>query len=147
MTTRNILLLALAALCREGSAATHARFDLATTAAGPFPSDKFAIAEPSHITGLRINLPLPDCEERPSDCADLQVVNELDGFNIQPRLSIPFDGPIDPKSATSRTVFLVQLGSTENPPMVGINQIFGTRRPIRYTPNPTTCSTSTHAMP
>jgi fermentation-respiration switch protein FrsA (DUF1100 family) len=50
-------------------------------------------------------------------------VNELDGFNIQPRLSIPFDGPIDPESATSRTVFLLQLGSAVTPAMVGINQI------------------------
>ena len=49
MTTRNILLLALAALCREGSAATHARFDLATPAGGPFPSDKFDLVISSAV--------------------------------------------------------------------------------------------------
>jgi hypothetical protein len=38
------------------------------------------------------------------------VLNALDGFNLQPRVSIPFDGPIDPSSVTSETLFLVSLG-------------------------------------
>ena len=122
MNVRNITLLAVIAACR-GSAATHARFDLSSPQGGPFPSNRFAIAEPSHITGIRVNLPLPNCDARPSDCADLQVVNELDGFNIQPRLSIPFDGPIDPQSVSSSTVFLVRLGGASSGPTVGVNQI------------------------
>ena len=36
----------------------------------------------------------------------------LNGFNLQPRLSVPFSGPIDANSVTSDTVFLVSLGST-----------------------------------
>jgi hypothetical protein len=28
---------------------------------------------------------------------DLEVINPLDGFNLQPRPSIPLDGPIDPR--------------------------------------------------
>lgn len=99
---------------------THARFDLSTPQGAPFPSNRFTVPEPSHITGLRVNLPLPDCDARPSDCADLRVVNELDGFNIQPRLSIPFDGPIDPGSVTSGALFLLRLPGG---PAVGINQV------------------------
>jgi hypothetical protein len=57
----------------------------------------------------------PHCDPRPSDCADLQVVNELDGFNVHPRLSIPFDGPIDPGSITDSTVFLLRLGARACP--------------------------------
>jgi len=45
----------------------------------------------------------------------------LDGFNLQPRLSIPFSGPIDVSTVSSRTVFLVRLGHSGDP--VGINQI------------------------
>ena len=36
----------------------------------------------------------------------------LDGFNVQPRLSIPFDGQIDVTTVTSETVFLVPLGGS-----------------------------------
>jgi hypothetical protein len=73
-------------------------------------------------------LPKPDCAARPSDCADIDVLNELDGFNLQPRLSIPFDDAIDVGSVTSRSVFLVSLGSTlpgggPAGEVVGINQV------------------------
>src|SRR5207237_1405424 len=78
----------------------------------PFPSDVFTVVDPSHNTGIRINLPKPDCAVRPSDCADIDVLNMLDGFNAQPRMSIPFNGPIDPGSVSSTNVFLKSLGST-----------------------------------
>lgn len=77
-----------------------------------FPSDVFTVKDPSQNTGRRVNLPKPSCVERPSDCADIDVINTLDGFNLQPRLSIAFDGPIDVSTVSSRTVFLISLGST-----------------------------------
>jgi dienelactone hydrolase len=125
-----ITLLVLVALtsAQSDTPRTRALFDLATPQGAPFPSNRFTVPEPGHLTGLRIDLPLPDCDSRPSDCADLQEVNELDGFNIQPRLAIPFDGPIDPGSVTSQTIFLLRLGNTVAPQgsvstMVGINQL------------------------
>ncbi len=90
----------------------HALFDLATPAGGPFPSNWFTVRDRTQNTRLRVNLPHPDCNERPSDCEDIDVLNELDGFNMQPRLSIPFDGPIDVHSVSSRNVFLISLGDT-----------------------------------
>src|SRR5439155_455939 len=73
------------------------------------------------------NLPKPNCATFPSDCADIDVLNTLDGFNLQPRISIPFTGPIDPASVNSSNVFLVSLGSTtrgaHGGKVVGINQI------------------------
>jgi predicted esterase len=54
---------------------------------------------------------MPDCDQRPSsDCADVAVINTLDGFNVQPRLSIPFDGLIDVDSVSGNTVLLIRLG-------------------------------------
>src|SRR5262249_33782298 len=52
----------------------------------------------------------------------------LDGFNLQPRLSVPFDGPIDVNTVNSHTVFLVSLGDTLDPrdrggQVVGVNQV------------------------
>jgi hypothetical protein len=108
----------------------HALFDLSAPVTGPFPSDWFTVADISHNTGRRVSLPLPDCETRRSDCENIAVLNSLDGFNLQPRLSVPFSGSIDANSVTSDTVFLVSLGSTLSdqgymPPgtVVGINQV------------------------
>src|SRR6516225_6385587 len=108
--------------------AVHALFDLGSPAGGSFPSDRFTVADPTQNTGRRINLTLPNLVTNPSDYQDTQVLNTLDGFNLQPRLSIPFDGPIDVHSVTSQTVFLVSLGDTLNHQdhggqVVGINQI------------------------
>jgi Bacterial virulence factor lipase N-terminal len=110
------------------AASTQANFDLSSPQGGPFPSDRFTVTDSSQNTGLRVELPKPDCTERPSDCADLEVINKLDGFNVQPRLSIPFDSAIDVASVTSTNVFLVSLGSTlpggdSGGQIVGINQI------------------------
>ena len=57
------------------------------------------------------------------------MINTLDGFNITPRISIPFNGEIDLSTVNSNTVFLQKLGTTvsgdEGPgaKKVGINQI------------------------
>src|SRR6266481_2102096 len=114
------------------SAATHPLFNLQSTTQSPFPSDRFTVSDRHQVTGLRVNLPLPNCATNPSDCADLTLLNQLDGFNLQPRLSIPFDGAILPGSVTSKTVFLVKLpgvGLREDefehfhPQVIGINQV------------------------
>jgi hypothetical protein len=93
---------------------------LAGTKAGqPFPSNLYTVDDDTQITGLRVNLPKPDCATHPSDCADVDVLNTLDGFNIQPRISIPFSGPIDLATVSGSTVFLV--GPQDH--VVGINQV------------------------
>jgi hypothetical protein len=107
-------------------AGVQALFDLSSPSGGPFPSDRFAVEDDSHLTGVRVNLPKPDCATRPSDCADIDVINTLDGFNLQPRLAIPFTGPIDVSTVTSRTVFLVSLGDARGGrggKIVGTNQV------------------------
>jgi hypothetical protein len=108
--------------------AVHALFDLGTPAAGPFPSDRFTVADHTQNTDRRVNLPLPNPVTNLSDYQDTQLLNTLDGFNLQPRLSIPFDGAIDVSSVTSSTVFLVSLGDTLDPhdhggQVIGINQV------------------------
>jgi hypothetical protein len=90
----------------------------AVRAEQPFPSNLFTELDLTQATLLRVDLPKPDCAARPTDCADIDVVNTLDGFNIQPRISIPFSGPIDVSTVSSDTVFLLGLDGR-----VGINQI------------------------
>ena len=106
-------------------AAVEALFDLSSTTTSPFPSDRFTVDDHDQKTGVRVNLPKPDCGARPSDCADIDVINTLDGFNLQPRLSIPFSDLIDPSTVNSQTVLLARLGHRQGGKgdPVGINQI------------------------
>ena len=41
---------------------TFAAFDLANPQSGPFPSDRFTVADASQLTGRRVDLPLPVLE-------------------------------------------------------------------------------------
>ena len=132
MKSKLNLLAALAVILIWSSIAlangVHTLFDPSTPSGCPFPSDLFTTTDPTNNTGVRVNLPLPDCSARPSDCRDLNVINTLDGFNVQPRVSIPFDGPIDPSTATSQTVLIVSLGDAlpNGEPggrVIGINQV------------------------
>ena len=117
------------ALTTSPTGGVHALFDLEHAGIGPFPSDIFTVADGEQNTGRRMNVPYPDCAVHPSDCQDLDVINGLDGFDLQPRISVAFDGPIDAATITSRTVFLIPLGSalagtaaTAARPL-GINQV------------------------
>lgn len=105
----------------------EALFHVDSPQAAPFPSDRFTVVDSRQITNQRINLTKPECTANISECLDIDTLNELDGFNIQPRLSIPFDGPINPTTATSQTIFLVAINSIMSgyrlPSIIGINQI------------------------
>jgi Big-like domain-containing protein len=90
-----------------------------TSAGQPFPSNLYTVADSTQVTGLRVHLPQPDCATHPSDCQDVAVLDTLDGFNIQPRISVPFSGPIDLSSVSSHAIFLV--GPHDH--VVGINQV------------------------
>ncbi|MEP6978190.1 MAG: hypothetical protein ABI948_09070 [Thermoleophilia bacterium] len=84
----------------------------------PFPTNLQTVADATQATGLRLSLPLPNCAARPSDCADVAVLNTLDGFSLQPRISIPFSGAIDLNTVSSDTVFLADASGNR----IGINQ-------------------------
>ena len=120
-----LALLALPALAT--AAGVSVKFDLSTPNGSPFPSDRFTQPDWSQKTYRRVNLPKPDCAVFPSDCADIDVINTLDGFNTQPRITVPFSGPIDPATVNSDTVYLVNLGDTQTSrgfgQKVGINQV------------------------
>ena len=108
------------------SAATgdvQALFSLAEPAIGPFPSDQFTVPDTNQLTGRRVALQKPDCARQPSDCDDIEILNTLDGFSMQPRIGIAFDGAIDPNSVSSKSVFVVEYGIGAAPRIIGINQI------------------------
>ena len=124
-----LLVLSLLAPSLAQAAGVEPRFELSSPTGSPFPSDRFTVRDWTQLTGLRVALPKPDCATRPSDCEDVDVLNDLDGFNVQPRISIPFTGELDPSSVSSESVFLVRLTdeggrrSEHEPELTGINQV------------------------
>lgn len=96
-------------------------------AGAPFPSNRYTVFDGTQNTLNRVNLPKPDCAVRVSDCQDIDVINTLDGFSTQPRITVPFTGDIDLSTVNSDTIFLVNLGDTFTlrgfGDRVGINQV------------------------
>jgi len=113
MIFRAALLTLAAALVLPGVAVA------AVKAGQPFPTNLLTVTDSTQLTGLRVDLPKPDCGARPSDCADVDVLDQLDGFNIQPRISIPLSGSIDLSTVSSSTVFLV----SPDEDVIGTNQV------------------------
>ena len=101
--------------------------DHGNPAGAPFPSNRYTVFDGTQNTLRRVNLPKPDCAVRVNDCLDIDVINTLDGFSTQPRITVPFTGAINPATVNSSTVYLVNLGDTLTlrgyGDRVGINQI------------------------
>ena len=94
------------------AAGVSVKVDFSSPTTGPFPSDRFTQPDFTQNTLKRVNLPKPDCTVRVSDCADIDVLNTLDGFNTQPRITVPFTGDIDLSTVNSNTLYLVNMGDT-----------------------------------
>jgi hypothetical protein len=119
---------ALDAAIQEEPPRVHPLFELSVRSASPFPSDMFTVVDADQATGRRVNVPYPDCLARPSDCQDLGLINTLDGFGLQTRISIPFDGAINPFTVSPANVFVISGSSTlpggePGGQVIGINQI------------------------
>lgn len=70
-------------------------FDPARPEVGPFPTNALTVPDDGQKTGLRVNLPAPDCEQQPTLCRQVAALNELDGFNVQARVQVKFSGAVN----------------------------------------------------
>src|SRR6185295_5862554 len=84
-----------------------------------FPDDAFTVADKSQLTGRRINfrqgadyprvggVVQPSCTDADySICDAFAELNKLDGFDLQPRVLVPFSGPISLASVTAANFFI-----------------------------------------
>lgn len=76
-----------------------------------FPNDELTVRDAGQITGKRVNLrqgvDYPACDSSNySICDGFAMLDKLDGFDIQPRVTIPFTGAIDIKSVNDTDVFV-----------------------------------------
>ena len=71
------------------------------------PSNIYTVADANQLTGIRINLPIPVCDATNSSvCDDLTLLNLQDGFDLRPRIAVPFSGPIDVSSVNAATFYV-----------------------------------------
>lgn len=87
------------------------------------PSDRATVADADQVTGRRMALPQPDCTARPSDCDEIRLVDQLDGFDLDPRISIRFTGPIDVRRVTRSTVYVHRVGDTAAGGRIGLARL------------------------
>ncbi len=90
------------------AAGTVVRFAPSSMNDGPFPTDFLTVPDLLQKTGLRPNLPLPDCESQPSTCQELSQLNQLDGFSLLPRVRLGFSAPVN-RFTLKGGIFLVWL--------------------------------------
>jgi len=83
----------------------------ATPRTRPFPDNRFTVPDAAQATGRRIALPTAGCGAAGrSLCDDLALINRLDGFDLQPRVTLPFSGPVDLLSITPADVRIERSG-------------------------------------
>lgn len=90
-----LLIAMVSAPCIVLAAGVTVLFDPSSPDVGPFPTDFLTVPDAAQKTGVRVNLPLPHCDSEPSSCQELQLINQLDGFNLQTRLRVRFSAPVD----------------------------------------------------
>ena len=83
----------------------------ATYRTAVFPNDMLAVPDPTQLTGKRVNFRVgvdyPACTAADySICDGFAMLNKLDGFDLNPRVTIPFTGPIDITSVNDTDVFI-----------------------------------------
>ncbi len=68
-----------------------------------FPTNALTVHDGSQLTGRRVALPLPDCTTNPTDCNSVRLLDQLDGFDIDPQLSLTFSQDVDPAVVAAAT--------------------------------------------
>ncbi|HEY2791687.1 MAG TPA: Ig-like domain-containing protein [Micromonosporaceae bacterium] len=84
-----------------------------------FPSNAQTVRDPLQITGRRVALPLPNCTTNPTDCNTDRQLNKLDGFDIDPRISLTFAHAVDAARVAADTT-ITQLGHHT---AIGVNRV------------------------
>ena len=95
----------------------------ATEVESLFPSDRLTTPDPQQATGRRVALPLPDCDADAAGCDEARLLNELDGFSVNPRFAIRFSGDVGLESLNRSTAFILPLSAEPRLAPVGLGQL------------------------
>jgi dienelactone hydrolase len=87
-----------------------------------FPTDQLTEADPRQLTGRRVHLSLVKCVAAPSTCDEISLLNDLDGWSVNPRMTLAFTGRVALDSITRSSVFVLPLGNDASEP-VGLSRL------------------------
>ena len=93
-------------------------------AAGPvslFPSNAYTVRDDRQLTGRRVHLPTAGCTTV-TLCGLATRLNQLDGFDLDPRLALDFAGPVDLDAVVAATT-LQRVGDPAGGPSIGIDRL------------------------
>ena len=107
---------AAAALLAPSAAAPA---DAQTRAPAIFPSNSLTVRDTTQATGRRVKLRLPDCRRLVSNCNEIRLLNQLDGFDTEPRVEIRFHRPIDVAKVNGQTIYVQAKGG----PRIALNRL------------------------
>ena len=86
-----------------------------------FPSDGLTVPDPAQATGKRVDLPKPaDCMANKSECDEITLIDKLDGFDLDPAISVHFSGAIDVAKVTDDSVYVEPTGGGAR---IGVNRL------------------------
>jgi hypothetical protein len=70
-----------------------------------------------------VALAQPDCGVDPAGCDEIRLVNELDGWSVNPRLAMHFSGPVALDSVTKASAFILPLVPEPLSSPIGLAQL------------------------
>jgi hypothetical protein len=116
LTTRRVAALSATALFTLALAASaHSSGSTVSL----FPTDTLTVHDGSQLTGRRVNLPMPDCTTHPTDCNTVRLLDQLDGFDIDPRLALTFSADVDAAAVAAATT----VTPTEGGASMGVDRV------------------------
>lgn len=102
---------------------TTVLFEPSSQQVGPFPTDALTMPAANQRTGRQIDLPLPVAcavDSGLSECQNVTLLNQLDGFSMNARSHVCFSSAINPQTLKSG-IWYVALDSLQLP--IPINQV------------------------
>jgi len=102
---------------------TTVLFQPLSPSVGPYPTNALTLKSDIQKTGLQVNLPLPaGCTvlSTSADCINKQLLNQLDGFSVNPRIMVCFSGSVD-VTTLPKGISITAVDRDE--PSIAINQL------------------------
>ncbi len=127
MYSNSIKIVSLFILLTSGlrlwGAQTTVLFQPNSLSVGPFPANALTAPDNTQRTGVRVNLPSSSDSCYPYSgtavCSNVALLNQLDGFSVNPRLMVCFSAPVNTGTLQSG----IEIIALDTGSAVGINQV------------------------
>src|SRR3954469_436477 len=84
-----------------------------------FPTDRLTVHDSLQVTGRRVKLPLTGCAKHQSQCDAYRLADQLDGFDVDPRIAFRFDRKVNLRKARAG----ITLRSAKGGGRIGVDRL------------------------